>query len=78
MSCHELATSNSLNKWDQLFRTEVDLTALDEARKSSGYSPILGREKPGVLDVAVEGVSYATRERWRFSESHRTIIFQSG
>jgi hypothetical protein len=57
------STSNSLNKWDQLFRTEVDLTALDEARRSIGYSPVLGREKQGVLDVAVDGVTYAAKMR---------------
>ena len=55
------ATSPSLNKWDQLFGTQVDLKFLDEARRTTGYHPAMGRDNPEIMRIASGGVELAEK-----------------
>jgi hypothetical protein len=57
------ANSFSLNKWDQLFGTVVDLKNLDEGRNSPGYNPTVGRDNGNVMAEADWVVDYAQKMR---------------
>ncbi|KAF8544749.1 hypothetical protein BDD12DRAFT_906255 [Trichophaea hybrida] len=57
------ANSFSVNKWDQLFGTAVNLKDLDEGRGSPGYSPALGQDNADVMAEADRVVDYAQKLR---------------
>ncbi|KAI5846748.1 hypothetical protein BZA05DRAFT_135229 [Tricharina praecox] len=55
------AKSASLNKWDQLFGSQIDLKFLDEARRSMDYHPTMGRDSVEIMRVADGGVEVAEK-----------------
>lgn len=55
--------SHSINKWDQLFGTNVDILTLDQARGSPGYKPLMGETNAEAMAAAEILIDYVAKMR---------------